>query len=298
MISTQQQQTLAFFEANAAAWQARAKASSEQAVNTLQQRYGYVWHVAGSAGPFARALDLGCGAGDAIWPMARRGMQCLGVDFAPSMIEFARRGAKEHSLSNCEFAVGSVLEYPLKSRHFDLAFALGVIEYLSLKEVEQLLWRVWDAMVPDGSLVLESRNRLFNLVSFNDFTVQEIETGNLAALLEEALAIVSAPTMSECLEALVQLKNTPDVLETYPAVGVPVQIRHQYTPGQLSRLLSSCGFQPAALSGYHYHGLTPRLMRELPKMHATIAREIQGDIVERHEALTNCSSYMIHAKRR
>src|SRR5690349_9337871 len=110
MITAQQQETLAYFEANAVAWQARANDVSEHKLNTLKQRYQYVWQVAQAAGPFRRVVDLGCGAGDALWPLARSGASCLGIDFAPSMITLARQAADEQGLSNCQFLVGNLLE--------------------------------------------------------------------------------------------------------------------------------------------------------------------------------------------
>ena len=67
-----------------------------------------------------RALEIGCGAGDlSIW-LAELGFDVVGIDIAPSAIEWANEKAVDHQAS-IDFRVGSVLElddFPANS--FDL----------------------------------------------------------------------------------------------------------------------------------------------------------------------------------
>src|SRR5688500_526445 len=70
------------------------------------------------ASPFAvagDALDLGCGGGQASIKLAACGYRVVGVDFAPTAIELARRNAPE-----LQFVVGDCLALALPAASFDL----------------------------------------------------------------------------------------------------------------------------------------------------------------------------------
>lgn len=297
MISSQQKETLCYFDGNAREWQALANDKCAVSVNTLQQRYQYGLSVAKRFGPFRSVLDLGCGSGDALWGLAEAGADCFGIDFSEKMIELAGAAAIARRLSNCKFVVGNVLEYSLPQNAFDLVLCYGVIEYFSYEETERFFAKVFRALQPGGVFIVETRNRLFNLVSFNDYTAQEIATGNLDILFEEAMALTTAQSMDDCIARLRCLPRTPTVLAKYPIVGVPVTVRHQYTPAQMCALLESRGLMLQAISGYHYHGLVPAMKEKMAAVHAAIANLVQTEIVERHEAIVHCSSFMVRAAR-
>jgi hypothetical protein len=163
--------------------------------------------------------------------------------------------------------------------------------------MESFFARVKDALAIGGTLIVESRNRLFNLVTFNDYTAKEIKSQNLQPLFDEAMAVAGATSMTKCIDRLLLLDSEPAPLDAYPVVGVPVKLRHQYTPGQLCRLLHSLDLEPQAICGYHYHGIIPRLKDDMPSLHATISNRVQSEIFERHEPLPYCSSFMVRATR-
>lgn len=296
--SKQQRETRDVFRKAAEDWHAAAQDASEERLNTLRQRYDYVLGVARGMGGVGRFLDLGCGSGDLTVLMAEEGAACAGVDFSPEMIALAERLAEARRVADrCAFSVGSVLDFEPAGEPFDLAALLGVIEYLSAAETAELLARCRSALRDGGNLIVESRNRLFNLVTFNDYTRHEIETGNLEALMAEALAIVGAESMADCLARLAALEGTAAPLESYPVTGVPVTVRHQYTPAQACRLLRESGLTPLSISPYHYHVAPPRFLDAHPALHAGMARAMQEHVVDCATVLPYASSYLILAAR-
>jgi len=48
--------------------------------------------------PFGRLLELGCGTGRILLPLAREGWRCEGVDISPDMLEICGRKAEEDNL--------------------------------------------------------------------------------------------------------------------------------------------------------------------------------------------------------
>jgi demethylmenaquinone methyltransferase / 2-methoxy-6-polyprenyl-1,4-benzoquinol methylase len=65
-------------------------------------------------GPGSRALDVGTGTGDLAIELARRGAAVTGLDFAPAMLEVARRKAPEIA-----FERGDALALPHGDGEFD-----------------------------------------------------------------------------------------------------------------------------------------------------------------------------------
>src|SRR5512139_2343116 len=55
----------------------------------------------------SRVLDLGCGPGLYSSRLAQRGHTCVGIDFSPASIEYARRTAQSQQLA-CEYHLADV----------------------------------------------------------------------------------------------------------------------------------------------------------------------------------------------
>jgi 2-polyprenyl-3-methyl-5-hydroxy-6-metoxy-1,4-benzoquinol methylase len=80
-------------------------------------------------------LDVGCGSGRYCHAFAARGAaRVLGIDFAPAMIDIAKRLAAEQGLGDrCEFRVGT---FPgaLGGERFDASTAMGYFDYVEKPE--------------------------------------------------------------------------------------------------------------------------------------------------------------------
>jgi 2-polyprenyl-3-methyl-5-hydroxy-6-metoxy-1,4-benzoquinol methylase len=77
-------------------------------------------------------LDVGCGSGRYCHAFAALGAErVLGIDFAPAMIEIARRRASEQGLADrCEFRVGT-FPVDLGDERFDASTAMGYFDYIA-----------------------------------------------------------------------------------------------------------------------------------------------------------------------
>ncbi|MBI5570231.1 MAG: class I SAM-dependent methyltransferase [Desulfomonile tiedjei] len=80
----------------------------------------------------ASVLDIGCGTGRYSLEFAKRGAsRVVGIDFAPSMVEFSRRISHELGLADrCEFVCGDFLTHPF-GESFDIVSALGLFDYVA-----------------------------------------------------------------------------------------------------------------------------------------------------------------------
>ncbi len=101
----------------------------------------------------SRILDLGCGPGFYLHRLAILGHRCLGVDFGPASIEFAR----EHNpdTSRCRFVLGDIRRIDFGGP-FDLAMILfGELNVFSPQEASAILRRVQASLASGGRLIVE-----------------------------------------------------------------------------------------------------------------------------------------------
>ncbi len=295
METTQQAETLRYFSEHAADWHNKALSTAQTKVNVIQQRNGYVLKVIREHAATTSVLDVGCGSGDLVCDIARQGVAATGVDFAAEMIEIAQKKAQQQGLAQAQFYCASIFDFDLIARRYDLISANGFIEYISLGELDKFLALAYQALRPGGSLVVGSRNRLFNIFSMNNYTFYEIEQGNVPLLLREAAFLAAGTDLSELLD----LGTAPlqDSATTHANTGIDVTTRYQFTPIQLMKMLQVHGFEMRQIYPVHIHSVPPSFKQQYPQVHTGISNVLQAYAGEHLSLVPFASSFMLHAQR-
>ncbi len=293
MIAKQKKETLHYFKKNAETWSRNAEAIDCNRVNVIQQRNNYVMKVIDSRSQTRYGLDIGCGSGDLVCEMARAGIDATGIDFADEMIVIAKRRASQQKLVNAHFHCSSLFEYNIQKGQYDILSANGFIEYILPDELNKFLDLAYDAINCGGSLVLGSRNRLFNILSANSFTLEEINNDSINLLLKEAIAIASGMSLDKLAEIEKAPPQQPDI--EHESTGIRVSTRYQFTPAQLIALLKERGFITVHLYPIHVHGVLPFFKRQHPRIHTDISIALQNFADENTSLILQSSSFMLHA---
>jgi SAM-dependent methyltransferase len=96
-----------------------------------------------------RVLDAGCGTGRVAIELARHGIEVVGVDVDPAMLQVARGRAPE-----LDWRVGDLATCDLEREGFDLAVLAGnVLLFVTPGTEGQVVANVAGALVPGGRLV-------------------------------------------------------------------------------------------------------------------------------------------------
>lgn len=102
--------------------------------------------------PGARALDLGCGGGQATLMLAEHGYQALGVDFAETAIALARaNAARAGSLASFQ-RMDALAPGELEADAFDLVVDNHVLHCVLPGDRERFLATAFQALRPGGLL--------------------------------------------------------------------------------------------------------------------------------------------------
>jgi SAM-dependent methyltransferase len=104
-----------------------------------------------------RVLDLGCGPGLYCHRLTALGHDCLGIDFGPASVEYAREEAARRSLA-CRFELGDIRSVEFGGG-FDLVMLLyGELNPFPREEAVALLRRWREALAPGGIVLLEAHS--------------------------------------------------------------------------------------------------------------------------------------------
>lgn len=295
MPTRQQREALTFFRESAGAWRLKARSTGVKKVNIVEQRNGYVLHVIANRRRTRNFLDVGCGSGELVCAVSEKGIPATGVDFAAEMIDLAQRAASRRKLRNARFVRSSIFDFDAAGEKYAVISANGFIEYVSLDELDRFLSFCRDHLSPGGSLVLGSRNRLFNVVSMNAYTLDELKAGGVDRLLRESVVLASGGGVRE----LARVKPAPlqKPFTRHAHTGIRVATRFQYTPAQLARIAKSRGLVLQAVSPIHIHGAPPAFREAQPEVHTVISNALQSHAVENPLLVPFASSFMLHLKK-
>lgn len=100
-----------------------------------------------------RVLDLGCGGGDQGKVFAQKGYEVVGVDIAPSLIQFAKLQFQKEGLKGT-FIVGDMRAIDYDAQ-FDVCVVLsGTFGFFGEAENQNLLCSIWRALKGGGKLFI------------------------------------------------------------------------------------------------------------------------------------------------
>ncbi len=242
-------------------------------------------------------MDLGCGGGQLCALAARLGYRVTGVDVAPGMIAEAEAllaGLPAEEAERVSFQCAPFDDASLPEGAFDAVTAMGLIEYLP--DDDAFFGPARRLLRTGGRVAVSCRNRLYNLLSANEYTLHEVEQGDAPALARELAASLRAPGRDELVAlggeladraerlrqaAELDASEPPPKLLDHPRAFA--QERRQHTPAELERSARSAGFEPAAVLALHPHPLPPALERSAPRVYNQVAlawqRALEGSPV-------------------
>ena len=99
-------------------------------------------------------LDLGCGPGLYSTRLAQLGHTCLGIDFSPASIEYARQLAQQQALP-CSFILEDIRRANYGSGHNLAMLIYGEINVFSRENAALILKNAWNSLDEGGVLLLE-----------------------------------------------------------------------------------------------------------------------------------------------
>ena len=96
-------------------------------------------------------VDLGCGSGEGLVPLRRRGARVIGIDISPDLIAIAHKRLQKYEV-DAELRVGSAYETHLPDESVDVVFCMAVLHHLQLDLVKKEIRRI---LKPQGLFIFK-----------------------------------------------------------------------------------------------------------------------------------------------
>ena len=109
----------------------------------------YAFHLLGDACG-KKVLDLGCGTGENIIPLAKRGARVIGMDISTELVDLAQQRLKGAGVE-AVMRVGSAYDTGLPDESVDIIFCIALIHHLDIASARDEMRRV---LARDGLIIL------------------------------------------------------------------------------------------------------------------------------------------------
>lgn len=104
-----------------------------------------------------KILDLGSGSGEHTRLFAKKGIKCVGVEIAPSLVSHARKKAKKENVK-VKYVIQDIRKIDYKEE-FDYCIIIsGTFGFFSDYENLRLLNKIRKALKPEGKLLMDIKN--------------------------------------------------------------------------------------------------------------------------------------------
>ena len=236
--------------------------------------------------------EHGVGNATPLVTIAGDGIRVAGNDVSPEMVKFARANMTEHGLDPESINLLDVQSHDAidteckRAGSFEAVMALGVIPH-----VEDDRWFV-DSMnkflEPGGRLLLQFRNSMFSMFTFNRLTKEFVMDELLPDVPESIREIVSAD-LDQRLAVDKPPKRTRPTGDGYDEI-----LSKFHNPFELSEIVKSFGYKDLQFQWYNYHPAYPMLAGSIdPKVYRQAQMDLEGDTSWRGMFL--CSAGLIEA---
>ena len=221
--------------------------------------------------------ELGVGDATPLSTIGSTGSQVAGHDISPEMVKFARANMEARGLDPALISLldaqdsGAIAAERELRGEFDAVMALGVIPHVS---DDNAFVAAMDTFVrPGGRLILQFRNSMFSMFTFNRLTKEFILDELLVGVPDAIRGIVATD-----LDARLAVDKPP--VRTRPTGdGYDEILSRFHNPFELAQVVEQHGFSGVKYHWYNYHPAYPMIADQIDARayrEAQVALEHEG----------------------
>ena len=239
--------------------------------------------------------ELGCGDATPLVRIAEQGIRVAGNDLSPEMVRFAHANLVAANLDPQAVSLldaqdpGALASEREHRGLFDAVMALGVIPHVA--DDVQFVAGMNMFLRPGGQLLLQFRNSMFSMFTFNRLTKEFVMDELLVGVPEGIRDVVSADLDSRLAV------DKPPVRTRPTGAGYDQILSRFHNPFDLAEVVKAAGYLDIRFHWYNVHPAYPMLSGQIdPRAYRQAQMDLEGDIGWRGMFL--CSAGLIEATKR
>lgn len=175
-------------------------------------------------------LDIGCGPGEMLVDLMKRGRDVTGIDISKGMLDVAKKNISSALPErSCTLSVGNIEKLESRDKFFDAVVCAGVLEYLS--DDDKALSELNRVLKNDGYLIVSVRNKFCPMRIFDTILDKLKANGVGRKLLSLAKRLVAGGKRAE-------IRFTP---------------YRKHSPWDFDRTLKRYGFEKKDFRFFHFY---------------------------------------------
>ena len=210
--------------------------------------------------PGSSVLDAGCGTGEILVYLLEKQHKAYGCDLSQKMLDVCSKKIEEHHLKT-EIAKTSLEDLSMyKDKSFDAVFAMGVFPYIPEDRESACYAEINRVLKPGGLFVSAHENELFDLFSFNKYTLRFFER-NIFPPIEQVSPDAALKELKSRLATLIQHPTEPETADPLKAPRNIIFTKPE-NPLIYDKKIKTYGFELEDVEYYHFHSLPPLLRND------------------------------------
>ncbi|MBI5240020.1 MAG: class I SAM-dependent methyltransferase [Elusimicrobia bacterium] len=209
-----------------------------------------------------RILDAGCGAGNLMVELLDRGYKVEGMDVSASMLEHCRRALSARGYSPELVQKGDVFALSkLVRSQYDLVLCAGLLGYLPRHDL--VFAQIRKVLKPDGLVITDIINRLFDLFTFNKHTVDFLDR----LFQEQGLPTAVRRSVTRTLGRRLEIGKEYELKKSFKGEEIESsEVDVDYNSLNYARRFAQAGFRLRDVWYYHRHPIPTIFERSFPKL--------------------------------
>lgn len=241
-----------------------------------------------------RVIEVGVGEGTPLALLGKAGFDVWGFDISHEMVKQSKRTMEESGLNSEHIFWGDIQDpvtyiHALNSALFDGLLAMGVMPHV---ENDNLVLQNISALVrPGGTVLIEFRNKLFSLFTFNRYTFDFILNDLLREVSPDIKELVARDLESRLRLDMPPKRNKIGLSE---APGYDAILAKFHNPFEVIELFKKHDFEDINLLWYHYHPAMPYLQDKRPEVFRREAIRLEHE-PSGWRGFFLCSAFLVEA---
>ncbi|HLW03118.1 MAG TPA: class I SAM-dependent methyltransferase [Ktedonobacterales bacterium] len=196
-------------------------------------------------------LEIGCGSGRLLEPLAQRGIEVVGVDSSPAMLARARAHLQERSV----LKQAELIEADARALHLDRRFRLAFValnsfaQFATRQEQRAVLAAIHEHLLPGGTLLLDLPN-----ADIRRYQQAEGQLFHQGVWTDERQHAIVSHFIAATHDQEARVLHLTHFYDIHPQAGPLSRIVVEnelalLSGGEVELLVESCGFQIGHLFG-------------------------------------------------